>query len=413
MNRSSAPPSARPGGRLKSAAATAALVLASTVFGLGMAEVGLRLFGNIRIVPQMFVTDEHVGYRMEPGVHEVTTVPGVYRYAWSTNAQGFRGEESYEVPKARGRRRVLMLGDSFTFGMGVDDHETAPARLEAGLRQVCRDPRIQVVNTGVPSYGTSQELAMLEHYGLPLDPDVVVLGVFSNDHDDNLATGLHELVGDSLRVRSVGASPGGSVYRWKRVANSLPGYRFLSRHSVLVNALRQLGSQFARSRSLAGGARKGTEGDNAATRTMALPDTSPAALRGLVVDTASYSYRLMLRLMGRIRSVSEGAGAGFVVAVIPSSWELRNYAAGRLQEAPLMTAELRMCNSVGARCVNVGERLIQEARGTTTDRFYIAGDPHFNARGQAAMAAALLPPVAERLGCGAPPRAGGALPARR
>jgi hypothetical protein len=393
----------RVGARLKSAAATAALVLASTAFGLVLAELGLRLFGDFRIVPQMFVTDENVGYRLESNVREVTERPGVYRYAWTTNAQGFRGERAYAVPKPAGGRRVLMIGDSFTFGMGVDDDEIAAVRLEGALREVCGDPGIEVVNTGVPSYGTSQELATLERYGLPLQPDVVVLSVVSNDADDNLATGLHELVGDSLREREVTAGPGSGVYRWKRIANATPGYRFLSRHSVLVGVLRQLGSQAARSRSLADGAGEPSEADSAARRVLALPDTSPAALRAAALDPSSYRYRLMQRLMGRMKSVSEGAGAEFLVAVIPDSWELRGYAAGRPEEAPLMTAGLRMCDSVGAGCVNVGEHLIRESRGAGTDQFYFGGDAHFNGRGQAAMAAALVQPVARRLGCGSGP----------
>lgn len=393
------PTSRRRRSRLRSFAAAITLVIVSTGVGVVLAEIGLRLFSDFRVVPQMFVTDEHVGYRLEPNVREVVSRPGAYRYTWSTNGQGFRGDDDYAIPKPAGTRRVLMIGDSFTFGMGVDNDRTASSRLQGALRIVCGDPRIEVINAGVPSYGTSQELKTLEKFGLPLEPDVVVLGVVSNDLDDNLATGVHQLVEDSLRPLPATAGPGAGVYRWKRIANAIPGYRFLNRHSVLMGAIRQLGSQVARSRSLASGGDASSSADSAALRVLAFPDTTPAALRAAVVDTTSHRYALMRRLIERMESVSNAAGAGFIVAVIPDSWELRGYAADRAEEAPMLTMALQMCDSVGVMCINLGDHLLREAPGGEIAGFYFVGDAHFNERGQAAMAAALTPPVAAKLGC--------------
>jgi hypothetical protein len=64
------------------------------------------------------------------------------------------------------RPRVLMLGDSITFGSGVRDEETFCALMAQ---------RYDVVNLGVEGYGTDQELLKLEREGLAYHPDVVVL----------------------------------------------------------------------------------------------------------------------------------------------------------------------------------------------------------------------------------------------
>ena len=92
----------------------------------------------------------------------------------SHNALGFRGPEVAPV-KPSGKLRVLVLGDSFTYGIGVADDETFSARLAA------LDPRLEVLNAGVNGYGTAQELLLLRDQGLGLQPDVVVIAFFWND----------------------------------------------------------------------------------------------------------------------------------------------------------------------------------------------------------------------------------------
>jgi lysophospholipase L1-like esterase len=94
------------------------------------------------------------------------------------NALGFRGPE-VSPAKPPGGIRVLMLGDSFTYGIGVADDESFSARLEA------LDPRLEVLNTGVNGYGTAQELLLLRDQGLALDPDVVIVNFFWNDVGNN------------------------------------------------------------------------------------------------------------------------------------------------------------------------------------------------------------------------------------
>ena len=116
----------------------------------------------------------HYGWRLRPGWHGQTRDGRTVRL----NGAGFRGPAA--GAGAAGRRRVVLLGDSLTFGTGVEDGETFAAQL-AGLA-----PALEPVNLGVSGYGTDQELLLLEREGLPLEPAVVVLDVcVGNDILDN------------------------------------------------------------------------------------------------------------------------------------------------------------------------------------------------------------------------------------
>ncbi len=79
--------------------------------------------------------------------------------------------------------RVLCLGDSATYGVGVEVEETWPARAQAELRAQTRRP-LRFINHGVPGYSTWQAMAWLEREGRALDPDLVLFASCHNDHSD-------------------------------------------------------------------------------------------------------------------------------------------------------------------------------------------------------------------------------------
>jgi len=92
------------------------------------------------------------------------------------NALGLRGAEC-ALAKAPGTRRVAVLGDSFTLGIGVRDEDTLPAQLQRALGRA----DVEVLNFGVSATQTVEHVRYLEGYALGFDPDVVVLVYFLND----------------------------------------------------------------------------------------------------------------------------------------------------------------------------------------------------------------------------------------
>jgi hypothetical protein len=90
-----------------------------------------------------------------------------------------------DAPTAGERGPILMVGDSFTMGWGVNDAQTFSALL-------ARDYRHPTVNTGVPSYGTARELLRLRRLGLLTRASALVIQYCANDAPENREFLLHD-----------------------------------------------------------------------------------------------------------------------------------------------------------------------------------------------------------------------------
>jgi GDSL-like lipase/acylhydrolase family protein len=75
-----------------------------------------------------------------------------------------------------GRPRILFIGDSFTWGFDVETKDRFTEILRTKL------PQADIVNAGVPGYGTDQEYLLLERIWDAIKPDVVVL-IYCSDND--------------------------------------------------------------------------------------------------------------------------------------------------------------------------------------------------------------------------------------
>lgn len=95
------------------------------------------------------------------------------------NSLGVRGPELTYAPP-RGVRRVLVLGDSFAFGLRLGDDSTLAAQLGRRLGS-----GYEVVNLGVAGYSTDQELILFEELGRRLHPSLVLLLMCDNDFEGN------------------------------------------------------------------------------------------------------------------------------------------------------------------------------------------------------------------------------------
>jgi len=99
----------------------------------------------------------------------------------SFNRFGLRDRERSMEP-SRGTVRILALGDSVTFGLGVAEEEAYPRMTETLLNsRTDGRPPVEVLNFGIPGYNTVQELAQLRELGLAFHPRVVVVGFLYND----------------------------------------------------------------------------------------------------------------------------------------------------------------------------------------------------------------------------------------
>lgn len=96
-----------------------------------------------------------------------------------TNSLGLRDIARAEARPA-GVKRVILTGDSITFGIGVNDDESFPAQLQAALKRAGRDD-VEAWNAGVPGYAMADHLGWLRSRLLSFAPDVIVLQLSRND----------------------------------------------------------------------------------------------------------------------------------------------------------------------------------------------------------------------------------------
>ena len=89
------------------------------------------------------------------------------------NSAGYRGAE-FDIQKGSDEFRVLMVGDSYTFGNNVGEAETMPYQLEQELYEVCENKSFTVINAGISGSTIRGQTEMVKR-GMSLNPDLVVL----------------------------------------------------------------------------------------------------------------------------------------------------------------------------------------------------------------------------------------------
>ncbi len=157
--------------------------------GLIRLRRGLLVSGSVFILALLFsvAADRVVGvflFRGDAGEGLVFPPRSEFRLrstefdcAVNINSLGFRDREF--GPKPEGRVRILAVGDSFTYGWGVEANESWPKVLEARLRQTGRD--VEVANLGKPGASPAAYAATASKAVRVLKPDLVIVGILQGE----------------------------------------------------------------------------------------------------------------------------------------------------------------------------------------------------------------------------------------
>ena len=111
----------------------------------------------------------------------------------ATNELGFR-DATY---KQNADYKILLLGDSVSWGDGVDMQQSYPFLLEEMLNKNYPGKIFEIINTGVPGYSTFQQLIYLKKYGIKLKPDIIIHQFCLNDVVQRFNV-LYEYGGDNI-----------------------------------------------------------------------------------------------------------------------------------------------------------------------------------------------------------------------
>ncbi len=287
--------------------------------------------GDVGRQGDKLVGDVHRGHKMSANL--LYTYPGGADL--TTNSLGARGTREYPVPKPTGIQRFLALGDSMTLGHGVSDHDTWPAQLAALL------PDTEVVNLGCEAYAHDQMYFALEDDGLPLRPDVVILGF----HEPDLQRDCFEFY----------------CFEKPRWVKSAEGWQVVNFPVPLPDEVRM--------------------------KYLALPMLYmfPKLFADLVAwrhggDQSGVEEGQ--EILGRVRRLAEGAGARFILVRLPL-----------LGEAQGRGFFGRWCEQTGAECVDTLPAFERasggESEAAAVERFVLPDRWHYSAAGHQIVATAL------------------------
>lgn len=97
----------------------------------------------------------------------------------TNNSLGFR-EREFQMPKPPGVFRIMVLGDSLTWGAGLAPDQRYTNLLEKRLNESGAG-KFEVLNFGRPAGSTIEEREVLRKFGAQVQPDLIVVGFCIND----------------------------------------------------------------------------------------------------------------------------------------------------------------------------------------------------------------------------------------
>jgi len=291
------------------------LLLALFVFAcaFAVAEFAVRLlYKNKTVLFPRYHTDYRYGNYTIRGIRPNvefwhTSVDGAWKFV--TNSRGFRSTREFTYAKPPNTLRVLSLGDSHTQGYEVHQDLTFSAVLERYLKY--HKINAEAINTGVSGFSTAEELVLLENEGVKYNPDVVVLGFFANDFEDNLKAGLFSLDAQNRLVEQKHEHvPGVGIQNF---IYAIPGVPWLSENSYFYSLLfnnvwnyfKQLLTESARKQA----ASKGEATTATAAFEYAMPSGAPVSESQIALAAA---------LIERMHKFCEERGIRFILVDIPT-----------------------------------------------------------------------------------------------
>ena len=333
--------------------------------------------------------------------HQVTPFYDVH---YRMNKYGLRGADP---DMTAGRVRIVDVGDSYTFGWGVPESDTIPAKIEDRLKTVLANDKIDVINFGVPGTNPFNFYSYVEKYAAQFKPDVVMVSVFKvrntflggdlkspEDVKPYLASARNRALVENVPKDEIKAR---NRWTWnlalgRLLARGLNGINFHyanvdwpgPEHTVLE--------------------RRGWFGAHAA-----VIDSLPAELRPMademMIDPRTIRDRetdliATFGLLAMMRDAAESYGAKFIVLILPVNWQIyqqqdpTEYEIAHSREIDRRAESL--CRAEHLVCVNATDGMERFGVGKPSAEIALP-DSHFTAEAATAFADIISPAVVTAL----------------
>jgi len=128
-----------------------------------------------------YLIDDKLIYTLRPNNYSEWKTTEFIEKA-TTNNYGFRNTYDISYDKPSTTYRIIVTGDSFTFGHGLEDQNTYPAKLENLLNQNGKDgKKFEVINAGVPGYSPDQQYRQITEKLIHFSPDLLLWNIIPAD----------------------------------------------------------------------------------------------------------------------------------------------------------------------------------------------------------------------------------------
>jgi hypothetical protein len=251
------------------------------------------------------VSHPYIGYLHKPnqtGVIWGSDFSAIYH----TDGYGFRNAWPWSE-----EADIVALGDSLTFGYGVEDGLAWPALLQQAL------PQVHVLNLGLSGAGPPHYVRVYETFGRPHHPKLILVGLFAaNDFQDARLFNLWEIT-----------KVGGNYLTWRNLQGTQKDHSDLQRSLASLKAFlgenSYLYSLVHHAREVSLMWRLGepnvfklTDG----SQLQLLP--SFLASRAVDAQPERHEFQLVLQNCKHLQALSQEDGAQLLVVFLPSKEEV-------------------------------------------------------------------------------------------
>lgn len=345
-------------------------------------EVGVRIIEPKKVLREYFEHPDPVfHHRFVPNASGFWKMPE-FNVSYSINSIGLRDRE-ISRNKPTGTKRVLMLGDSFTEGNGVEAKDAFPARVQALVDAAGLSTRWEVINAGEGSYSPLLEYLLLKKQLIDLEPDLVILNLDLSDvYDDIQYTKLatFDASGDPVAVLADPERKPGPWY----VEAAYSAKDFLKDNTRLYNFVRRRIAPMLMARPVA----------SADVRT-----DKYAMIRDGYDPGDGSDWSLTFGYIERIRDLLAARGVPLWLAVYPYAHQVspREWHDGRVfwsfeQNRVYTTAPLKKVEELGRNrgipVINMTDDFLERSKNEFP--LYFAYDGHFLPAGHAVAADAIF-----------------------
>jgi len=357
---------------------TGLTVLIGAMVGLAIVEFGLRYYTSYvqsreQMDPGFLVYDPQLGWQMAPnwrGRH--VHFDFVARYA--TNAEGLRGA-AWPEPSASSGQRTVFLGDSFTFGLGVNDDETFVQLLNT------EGSGTTYLNAGIAGYSTDQQFLYLKDRLATWHVNHLVLVVYlSNDLLDN-----------ELRF-PLQAEMGKPLFRASLAGLELTNVPVPPTPKPREERARTLATAVL-GRELPGTWRNQWQ----LTRSLGLAESADSELLAGMPERLAGPVDLFVQLVAGIRALCAANNVGFRLVLMPgrSYVEMPGSLSAAFQDE-LRRQILARQGDLGTLPIDLASQL-RERYATTGEHLFFPNEGHLNQAGHRVVAELLRKALGQRL----------------